>query len=89
MLNKAVFTLEDCSKPMLAMLYLSNEHIVICHYISTDEGIRYPYIIYSGNWLSGGIDLAQGIEDFIYEYDTYEAKDLYNSREEMVEAIQN
>ena len=33
--------------------------------------------------------LAEGIEDFIYEYDTYEAKDSYDSREEMVAAIKN
>ena len=32
-------------------------------------------------------DLAEAIEEFIYEYDTYEARDLYEFREEMLETI--
>lgn len=61
--------------------------------IETEEGIKHLYGIGAGNWLWDGIterkcfNLAQEIEDFIYEYDTYEAKDQYSDRYAMVEKI--
>ena len=61
--------------------------------ILTNEGIKHLYGIgaYSLTW-DEATDrdckwLAEAIEDFIFEYDTYEAKDQYSNREEMVEAI--
>lgn len=59
----------------------------------TEDGIKHLYSIGAGNWFWDGITerkcfyLAEAIEDFIYEYDTYEARDLYEFREEMVETI--
>ena len=32
-------------------------------------------------------NIARGIEDFIWEYDTYEYRDQYNDREELVNII--
>lgn len=58
----------------------------------TDEGIKHLYAIGSGNWLWKGIkcfDLALGIEDFIYEYDTYHYRDECIDRMQTAEAIQN
>jgi hypothetical protein len=64
--------------------------------VPTNEGIKHLYDIGAYSWVwdeaaSNGEcrHLAQVIEDFIYEFDTYEAKDQYDSREEMVEAIQS
>lgn len=63
-----------------------------CH---TEEGIKHLYGIGAGSWLWEGVNegirqyLAQGIEDFIYEYDTYEYKDQCDDREEVVEGIKN
>ena len=62
---------------------------------NTNEGVKHLYGIGAYCWTWEIIDgrgcsfLAEGIEDFIYEYDTYEAKDLYNDRNEMTEAIKN
>ena len=59
----------------------------------TEDGIKHLYGIGAGNWFWSAVDerkcfyLAQQIEDFIYEFDTYEAKDQYANREEMVEKI--
>ena len=61
--------------------------------IQTEEGIKHLYGIgaYCWIWDEANDDdylyLAEGIEDFIYEYDTYEAKDQYDDREEMVKQI--
>lgn len=59
----------------------------------TDEGIKHLYGIgaYSWTWEdTTKVDIravAQLIEDFIWERDTYEHRDQYNSREELVKAI--
>ena len=63
--------------------------------ISTAEGIKHLYGIGAYSWVWDKVDdrdcryLAQGIEDFIYEYDTYGYRDVGIDREEMVEAIKN
>ena len=59
----------------------------------TAEGIKHLYAVGSGNWLWSEATerkcyyLAEGIEDFIYEYDTYGYRDVGIERDEMVEAI--
>lgn len=61
--------------------------------IRTKEGIKHLYGIGAYSWIWDEASdiyrtyIAEGIEDFIYEFDTYEAKDQYDSREEMREAI--
>ena len=63
-----------------------------CH---TEEGIKHLYGIGAGSWLwesaNEGIRrfMAEGIEDFIYEYDTYHYRDECLDRMQTVEAIQN
>jgi hypothetical protein len=63
--------------------------------LMTEDGIKHLYGIGAGNWLWSAADerkcfyLAQQIEDFIYEYDTYGYRDVGIEREEMVEAIKN
>ena len=34
-------------------------------------------------------NIAGGIEDFLWEYDTYEYRDQYNNREELTEKIKS
>jgi hypothetical protein len=59
----------------------------------TEDGIKHLYGIGAGNWFWSAMDerkcfnLAQAIEDFIYEFDTYGYRDVGIDREEMVEAI--
>ena len=61
--------------------------------ISTTEGIKHLYGIGAYSWVWDEANdkdnhyLAQGIEDFIYEYDTYGYRDVGIDRYEMVEAI--
>ena len=47
--------------------------------IFTIDGFNYSY-----NDIES---IAREIEDFIWEYDTYEYRDQYNSREELVDLI--
>lgn len=62
-------------------------------YIITDEGVKKLYGIGAYCWIwDEVIDqdhhyLAEKIDDFIYEYDTYSYRDTGIDREEMVEAI--
>ena len=59
----------------------------------TPEGTKYVYGIGAYSWVwDEATDkdcryLAQNIEDFIYEYDTYGYRDVGIERDEMVEAI--
>ena len=61
--------------------------------IVTDEGIKHLYGIgaYSWVWDKSTVQecryLAELVEDFIYEYDTYGYRDVGIERNEMVEAI--
>lgn len=61
----------------------------------TAEGIKTLYGIGAYSWVwddtneSDILHIAQQIEDFIFEFDTYEARDQYDNREDMVEAIKN
>lgn len=61
----------------------------------TEEGIKHLYGIGAYSWIWDDItkdniyNIAQGIEDFIYEYDTYEYKDNYEDRELIIEEIKN
>lgn len=63
--------------------------------IHTEEGINHLYGIGAYCWVWDEVTdqsclyLAQLIEDFIYEFDTYEYRDVGIDREEMVEAIKN
>lgn len=63
--------------------------------IQTEEGIKKLYGIGAYSWVwDEATDrdcnyLAQGIEDFIYEYDTYGHRDVGIDRDEMVKAIKN
>lgn len=63
--------------------------------VQTDEGIKHLYGIGAYSWVwDEATDedykyLAEGIDDFIYEYDTYGYRDVGIDREEMVEAIKN
>lgn len=62
--------------------------------IQTTEGIKHLYGIGAYSWIwDNATDwdstyLAEQIEDFIYEFDTYEAKDQYTNREKMLEVIE-
>lgn len=59
----------------------------------TDEGIKHLYGIGAYSWVwetvtqDDIVAVAQRIEDFLWELDTYEFKDQYESREELVEEI--
>ena len=59
----------------------------------TEEGIKHLYGIGAYSWvweLTTDDDIrsvAQRIEDFLYELDTYEFKDQYAERDEVVDAI--
>lgn len=63
--------------------------------IQTEDGIKHLYGIGAYCWVwdeatdQDSNYLAEWVEDFIYEFDTYEANDQYANREEMVEAIKN
>lgn len=63
--------------------------------IHTTEGVKHLYGIGAYSWVwDEATDrdcnyLAEGIEDFIYEYNTYEYRDQYDGRDEAVEAIKN
>ena len=63
--------------------------------ISTAEGIKHLYGIGAYSWVWDEANdqdckwLAEGIEDFIYEYDTYEYRDVGINREETVKQIKN
>lgn len=63
--------------------------------ISTAEGIKHLYGIGAYSWVwdeatdQDNQYLADVVEDFIYEYDTYGYRDVGIEREEMVEAIKN
>jgi hypothetical protein len=63
--------------------------------IQTAEGFKHVYGIGAYSWVWDEANdrdnnyLAQGIEDFIYEYDTYGYRDVGIDREELVEAIKN
>ena len=60
---------------------------------NTTEGIKHLYGIGAYSWVWDDItdydieNIAQRIEDFIWEFDTYEHRDQYNDREELVESI--
>ena len=59
----------------------------------TEEGTKILYGIGAYSWVWDDTNegdvlyIAQAIEDFIFEFDTYEAKDQYDDREDMVEEI--
>ena len=61
--------------------------------IHTEDGIKHLYGIGAGSWVwddatEGDIlYVAQVVEDFIYEFDTYDYKDKCTDREANVEAI--
>ena len=62
---------------------------------NTTEGIKHLYGLGAYSWIWDDItdydieNIARGIEDFIYEFDTYEHRDQYDDREELVEAVEN
>lgn len=59
----------------------------------TKEGIKHLYGIGAYAWVWDSVSqaniksVAQKIEDFLWELDTYEHRDNYNSREELTEEI--
>lgn len=59
----------------------------------TEDGIKHLYGIGAYSWVWDDItnydieNIAREIEDFIWEYDTYEHRDQYDDREELVESI--
>lgn len=61
--------------------------------LNTDEGIKHLYGIGAYCWMWEEItdydinSIARGIEDFLWEYDTYNHKDVYGGREELTEEI--
>ena len=61
--------------------------------IQTEEGIKHLYGIGAYSWVwDKATDrdckwLAEGIDDFLYEYDTYSYRDVGIERHEMIEAI--
>lgn len=60
---------------------------------NTTEGIKHLYGIGAYSWVWDDIteydieSIARGIEDFIWEYDTYEYRDQYDNREELINSI--
>jgi hypothetical protein len=63
--------------------------------IETEDGIKHLYDIGAYSWVWEDTTeydiytIAQKIEDFLYEYNTYEYKDNYDNRELVVEEIKN
>ena len=61
----------------------------------TADGIKHLYPIGAYCWIWDDVNdedihtIAQGIEDFLWELDTYEHRDQYTDRNELVEAIQS
>lgn len=61
--------------------------------LNTPDGIKHLYGIGAYSWVWEEItdydieSIARGIEDFIWEFDTYEHRDQYNDREELVDSI--
>ncbi len=61
----------------------------------TEDGIKHLYGIGAYSWVWEDTNeydihnIAQRIEDFLYEYNTYEYKDNYDNRELVVEEIKN
>lgn len=59
----------------------------------TTEGIKHLYGIGAYSWVWDDItdydieNIAQIIEDFIWEFDTYEHRDQYDDREELIDSI--
>ena len=59
----------------------------------TDDGIKHLYGIGAYSWVWDDIteydieSIARGIEDFIWEFNTYEHRDQYDDREELVNII--
>lgn len=62
---------------------------------NTEDGIKHLYGIGACSWVWDDItdydieSIARGIEDFIYEFDTYEHRDQYDDREELVNKIKD
>lgn len=60
----------------------------------TDDGLKHLYGIGAYCWIWDKVDsrdikyLAEAIEDFLYEFDTYDYKDQYTDREETIKTIQ-
>lgn len=60
---------------------------------NTTDGIKHLYGIGAYSWVWDDItdydieNIARGIEDFIWEFDTYEHRDQYDDREELVDSI--
>ena len=63
--------------------------------IQTEEGIKHLYGIGAYYWIWEAIDfddikyLAEAIDEFIYDYDTYGYRDVGIDREEMIEELKN
>lgn len=59
----------------------------------TEDGIKHLYGIGAYAWIwdfvsqSNIKSIANVVEDFLWEFDTYEHRDNYNGREELIEAI--
>lgn len=59
----------------------------------TDEGIKHLYGIGAYSWVWENVtkddieNVACSIEDFLWEFDTYEHRDQYDSREELTDKI--
>lgn len=62
---------------------------------NTEEGIEHLYGIGAYCWVWDEItdydiyNIARGIEDFLWEFNPYEHRDQYNSREELTEKIKS
>lgn len=59
----------------------------------TEEGVKHLYGIGANSWVWDAINegdlltIAQKVEDFIYEFDTYEYHNNYDNRETVIEEI--
>ena len=59
----------------------------------TEDGTKTLYAIGSGSWVWDAVNdrdltnIAQKVEEFIFEFDTYECRDNYNDRIEVINKI--
>ena len=84
---------EEADTFRIAETECTDEEVWVGKDYQTDDGIKHLYGIGAYSWVWEFVDdrdclyLAQVIEDFIYEFDTYGYRDVGIDRAEMVEQI--
>lgn len=90
--DKMVYDEETDTFRVVATEY-NDEEIYKGMNCQTEEGIKHLYGIGAYCWIWDSVTddeikaVAQEIEEFLWDFDTYEHKDCYNDREELVDVI--